>query len=77
MKTLTVDDTLYSAMEAESAKCGRPVHDLVNEAIETWLAESEMDLAERAEIKAARVEAAEEGGVELDQFFGDLLRDDA
>ena len=77
MKTLTVDDTLYSAMEAEAAKCGRPVHDLINEAIEVWLAELEMDQAERSEIEASRVEAAEEGGVDLEQFFDNLLQDDA
>lgn len=75
MKTLTVDDRLYSAMEAEADKSGRPVRDLVTEAIEVWLADSQMDEAERAEIEVARIEAAEKGGVEFEEFFDELLGD--
>jgi negative regulator of replication initiation len=75
MKTLTVDDTLYSAIEAEAAKCGRPVNDLIAEAIEAWLSETEMDDEERSEIATARIEAAEQGGVEFEEFFDDLLGD--
>lgn len=73
MKTMSVDDALYSALEAASGRSGRPVQDLVNEAIESWLAEAAMDEAERAVIEAARVEAAEQGGVEFESFFDDLL----
>ena len=75
MKTLTVDDRLYSAIEAEADKSGRPVGDLITEAIEAWLVDSQLDGTERAEIEAARVEAAEKGGVEFEGFFDDLLRD--
>ena len=75
MKTLTVDDRLYSAIEAEADKSGRLVGDLITEAIEAWLVDSQLDDTERAEIEAARVEAAEKGGVEFEEFFDDLLRD--
>ena len=73
MKTMSVDDSLYSALEAASDRSGRSILELVNEAIESWLAEAAMDDAEYAAIEAARVEAAEQGGVEFESFFDDLL----
>lgn len=73
MKTMSLDDSLYSALEAAAGRSGRPVQELVNEAIESWLAEAAMDDAEYAAIEDARVEAAEQGGVEFESFFDDLL----
>ena len=73
MKTMTVDDSLYSALEAEADRSGRRVNDLLTEAIEAWLADSAMDEAEHAEIKSSRSEAAEQGGVEFEKFFDELL----
>ena len=73
MKTMSVDDSLYSALEATSGRSGRPVQELVNEAIVSWLAEAAMDDAEHAAIEDVRVETAEQGGVEFESFFDDLL----
>lgn len=73
MKTLTVADSLYSALEEVSTRSGRSVPDLVSEAIESWLIEGGIDDAERLEIEAARAEAAEQGGVEFETFFTGVL----
>ena len=37
MNTLTLNTSLYRALEEEAAKTGRPVDDLAAEAIESWL----------------------------------------
>ena len=73
MKTTTVDDRLYVALEAAADRNGRPVQELVNEAIGSWLADAATDEADHAAIEQARAEAAEHGGVEFEAFFGDLL----
>lgn len=73
MKTLTLNDNLYSALEDEADRTGRPVNDLLTEAIEAWLADVALDEAERTEIEAARLEAAEKGGVEFESFFQEHL----
>ena len=73
MKTMPVDDGLYGALEMAADRNGRPVQELVNEAILSWLAEEAMDDAEWAAIEQARVEAVEQGGVEFEAFFDQLL----
>ena len=73
MKTMTVDDGLYGALEAAADRNGRSVQELANEAIASWLADAATDLADRAAIEQARAEAAEQGGVEFEVFFNDLL----
>ena len=73
MKSLTVADALFSALEDVSARSGRPISDLVSEAIEAWLVDAAIDDAEQREIEAARIEAAEQGGVEFESFFSELL----
>ena len=69
MKTLTVTDSLYLALEEAANRSGRPVSDLLSEAIEAWLVDDEMNDAERREIEEARTEVAEQGGVEFEAFF--------
>ena len=73
MKTLNVTDSLYSSLEEVADRSGRPIQDLVSEAIETWLAEADMDDAERHEIETARAEAADMGGAEFEPFFAEIL----
>ena len=46
---------------------------MVNEAIESWLAEAELDDDEHTAIEEARAEAAEQGGIEFGAFFDELL----
>ena len=51
MKTLALDDKLYSALEEYSEETGRPVSDLAAEAIKSWLLDDELDEAELAETR--------------------------
>ena len=69
---MTVDDALYVALEEAARRNDRSVGELINEAIESWLAE--MDNAEHDAIEEARAEATEQGGVEFEAFFDELLR---
>lgn len=73
MKTLTVTDELYSALEEVANRSGQTVSDLVFEAIQIWLDDVAADEADREEIEAARYEAAEKGSLEFEVFFADLL----
>ena len=73
MKTLTINDELYSALEGVANRSGQTVSDLVFEAIQVWLDDIATDEADREKIEAARSEAAEQGGVEFEAFFADLL----
>ena len=75
MKTMTVDGGLYGAPKAAADREGRPVQDLVKEAIVSWLADTAMDDADHAAIEKARAEAAELGGTEFEAFFDELLGD--
>lgn len=75
MKTMTVEDRLYGALEAAADRNGRPVQELLSEAIESWLADAALDEADHSAIARSRHEAAEQGGVESEQFFEELLGD--
>ena len=75
MKTLTLEDDLYAAMEEEARRSGCTVGEIVSEAFSSWLADAELDEGERAEIDAARAEAAEVGGMEADEFFDQFLKE--
>lgn len=74
MKTMTLKDSLYSALEEEARRSGRTINELVTEIVESWLSEFDLDNEEHAEIELARSEAAEQGGVEFEEFFDDLLQ---
>lgn len=74
MKTMSVDDGLYGALEAAAERVGRPVAALVAEAIVAWLADAAMDEADHETIRAARREAAQQGGAEFEAFFDELLQ---
>ena len=73
MKTMTVDDSLYGALEAAADRNGMPLQELANEAIASWLADAETDTADHAAIEQARAEAAKQGGIEFETFFDDFL----
>ena len=75
MKTMTVVNDLYSALETAADRTGQSVQDLVTEALEAWLRDVAMDDAERSKIETARAEANEQGGVEFEEFFDKLLND--
>ena len=73
MKTITVTDELYLALEEAANRSGQTVSDLVFEAIQVWLDDIAADEADHEKIEAARSEAAEKGSVEFETFFADLL----
>lgn len=75
MKTMTVEDSLYGALEAAADRDGRSVGELLNEAIESWLADAALDDADHSAIARSRAEADEQGGVEFEAFFDGLLGD--
>ena len=75
MKTLMLDDKLYVALEEEAAKTGRPVSELLAEAVEQWLLDAELDEAELGKIEAANREWHENGGVEATEFFDSVRRE--
>ena len=80
MKELTVvldDDALTAAVEAEAVLSGRTVQDVMVEALKQWLADSDLDERERANIEEARCEHNELGGVEAREFFDDLRHHEA
>ena len=77
MTMITLDDALYLALQEAASRSERPVQELLNEAIEAWLAEAELDEEERGAIEEARAEAAEQGGIEFGEFFKELLGEQA
>ena len=75
MKTLALNEDLYSALEERSEETGRPINDLAAEAIQSWLFDDELDEAELAEIEAAEREYQEKGGMEAGAFFRSLRKE--
>ena len=75
MKTLTLDDKLYMALEEEATKVGRPVSELLTEAVEQWLLDAELNEAERGKIESADREWSEHGGVEASEFFASVRKE--
>ncbi len=75
MKTLSIDDKLYSALQERSEETERPIGELVSEAIQSWLSDEELDEAELADIEAAEREYQEKGGMEAGAFFRSLRKE--
>ena len=69
MKTLTLDDRLYSELEDYSEASGRSISELASEAIEAWLADTILSESELKEIEAAELDYLKHGGVEAGEFF--------
>ena len=57
MKTLTLEDDLYTAMEEEALRVGCTVDEMVSEVVSSWLANIQLDEGERTAVEAARPEA--------------------
>ena len=59
MKRITItleDDDLRSAIESEAQIAGSTEQDVIIQALQFWLAETELDCEERRELEAARRE---------------------
>ena len=75
MKRITIeleDDDLRSAIESEAQIAGSSERDVIIQALQFWLAETELDCEERRELEAARREYEEVGGVEAREFFDSM-----
>ena len=66
--TFDLDDDLYRAIRVEAARGGRPVREVVEEALSAWLdrAEEAEDLASARE---ALAEYGRDGGVAAEDWF--------
>ncbi len=70
--TAVVDDRLDRVLEAAARRKRKQVPEPVNEALPSRRADAAMDDADHDLIEQARVEAAEQGGVEFEAFFDEL-----
>ena len=71
MTVIFEDEALYTALKVEAVRKGRHAKDIVAEAVREWLETTE-DEELRAGLEEARGEWEARGGVEADEFFGDL-----
>jgi plasmid stability protein len=69
--TIDLDADLYRAIKIEAARSDRSVRDIVDEAIEAWLAAAE-EAEDRASAAEALVEYRRDGGVSAKAFLGTL-----
>ena len=71
--TLTLEDEeLIAAIESEAKEIGVSEEDMVIQALQFWLLESEMDCEEKSRLNAARAEMEKGDGVEAHEFFNGL-----
>jgi predicted transcriptional regulator len=69
--TIDLSADLYRAVKVEAARTDRSVREIVDEALEAWLALAEAD-EDRASAEAALVEYRRDGGEAAESFFGSL-----
>ena len=67
--TFELDDDLYRAIRVEAARADRPVREVVQEALEAWLARAE-DIEDRDSAAAALAEYRKDGGEAAEAWFG-------
>jgi plasmid stability protein len=68
--TLDLDDDLYRAIKVEAARLDRSVRDIVDEALEAWLAKAE-EVEDLASASAALEEYRRDGGVAAEAWFAE------
>ena len=66
--TFAIDGELYRAVKVEAARSDRNVRDVVEEALEAWLARAE-DLEDRESAEAAMEEYRRDGGESAERWF--------
>ena len=80
MKTITITlkyDDLCAAIESEAKIIGATEEDMIIQALQFWLVETELDCEEQRKLEAARREYEEVGGVEAREFFASLRAEEA
>jgi len=69
--TIDLSGDVYRAVKVEAARSDRSIRDVVNEALEAWLAAAEED-EDRASAEAALAEYRRDGGEAAESFFNSL-----
>jgi plasmid stability protein len=69
--TFDIDQDLYRAVKVEAARSDRSVREVVEEALEAWLARAE-DLEDRESAAAALSEYRRDGGESAEAWFGSV-----
>jgi plasmid stability protein len=69
--TFDLDADLYRAVRVEAARADRSVRDVVEEALEAWLAHAE-EVEDRESAVAALAEYERDGGESAEAWFGKL-----
>ena len=67
--TFDLDDDLYRSIKVEAARTDRSVREVVEEALEGWLARAE-EAEDRESAAAALAEYARDGGESAEAWFG-------
>jgi predicted DNA-binding protein len=69
--TIDLPTELYRAVKVEAARTDRSVREIVDEALEAWLAAAE-EREDRASAEEALAEYQRDGGQAAESFFGSL-----
>jgi plasmid stability protein len=69
--TFDIDQELYRAIKVEAARSDRSVREVVEEALEAWLARGE-EIEDRASAASALDEYRRDGGAAAEAWFGRL-----
>lgn len=69
--TFDLDDELYRAVKVEAARSDRSLRDIVEQALEAWLVQTE-DAEDRTSAEAALEEYRRDGGEAADAWLGKL-----
>ena len=69
--TFDLASDLYRAIRVEAARADRPVREIVEEALEDWLARAE-ESEDRESATAALAEYRRGGGASAEEWFGSL-----
>jgi predicted DNA-binding protein len=67
--TFDIDADLYRAAKVEAARAGRPLREIVEEALEAWLAAAE-EAEDRESAAEALAEYKRDGGESAEAWFG-------
>ncbi len=67
--TFDIDQDLYRALKVEAARADRSIREVVEEALEGWLARAE-ELEDRESAQAALAEYRRDGGESAETWFG-------
>ena len=67
--TFDIDQDLYRAVKVEAARSDRSVREVVEEALEVWLARTE-EAEDRDSAQAALTEYEKDGGEAAEAWFG-------